>query len=190
MIRSDDPIQILSTPHQGAKINMASTVYVNCEDSPEYGRQMDSNPKLPGAKRKSESEKSSRGSKISRKWSAEEINDLIDEFEKHPCLWDVFNCDYHDKTRRQQALKEIEDEIGISAEEIKNKIVGLRTQLGREMDARAWFLVLSSSQSSYYFTKVWVLLLTQCWNRLNGLRTTVFVSNICPTSFQLLLNAC
>ena len=112
---------------------MASTVYVNCEDFPEDGRQMESNPKLPGAKRKSESEKSSRASEISRKWSAEEINDLIDEFEKHPCLWDVFNREYHDKTRRQQALKEIEDEIGIRAEEIRNKIASLRTQLGREI---------------------------------------------------------
>ena len=118
--------------HQAAKVNMTSAVYVNCEDSPEDGRQMESNPKLPGAKRKSESEKSSRASKISRKWSAKEIN------EKHPYLWDVFNRDYHDKTRRQQALKEIEDEIGISAEEIKNKIAGLRTQLGREMEKRAW----------------------------------------------------
>ena len=106
---------------------MASTVYVNCEGSPKDGRQVESNPKLP------ESEKSSRASKISRKWSAREINDLIDEFEKHPCLWDVFNRDYHAKTRRQQTLKEIEDEIGISPEEIKNKIAGLRTQLGREM---------------------------------------------------------
>lgn len=51
-------------------------------------------------------------------WSAKEINDLIDDFEKHPCLWDVSNDDYHVKTQRQKALKEIEDEIGISAEEI------------------------------------------------------------------------
>lgn len=70
-------------------------------------------------KQKSESEKSSTASKISRvEWSAEEINDLIDDFEKHPCLWDVSNDDYHVTMRRRKALKEIEDEIGISAEEI------------------------------------------------------------------------
>ena len=40
-----------------------------------------------------------------------EINNLIDEFEKRPCLWDIANPDYHDKTRRQQALQE--DEMGI-----------------------------------------------------------------------------
>ena len=171
--------------HQAAKVNMVSTVYINCEDSPEDGRQMESNPKLPRAKRKSASEKSSRASKISRKWSAEEINDLIDEFEKHPCLCDVFNHNYHDKTRRQQASKEIGDEIGISAEEIKNNIASLRTQLGREMEERAWLLVLSSSQSN--FTKVWVLLLAQCWNHLNSLRTTLFLR---PTFVQHPFNFC
>lgn len=70
---------------------------------------------------RSESEKNSTASKklISRvEWSAEEINDLIDDFEKHPCLWDVSNDDYHVTMRRRKALKEIEDEIGISAEEI------------------------------------------------------------------------
>ena len=30
-----------------------------------------------------------------RKWSNQEMEKLIEEYEKNPCLWDVFTEDYH-----------------------------------------------------------------------------------------------
>ena len=57
------------------------------------------------------------------------------------------------------------------------------------LDERDWFLVLSSSQSN--FAKVLAPLLAQCWNRLNGFRTTLFcASNIWPTFVQQKLVKC
>ena len=55
----------------------------------------------------------------------------------------------------------------------------------RSLSRREWFLVLSSSQSNY--TKVLVLLLAQYCNRLNGLRTTLFLR---PTFAQHPFNFC
>eukprot|EP00112_Aurelia_sp_Birch-Aquarium-sp1_P024659 Seg788.15 transcript_id=Seg788.15/GoldUCD/mRNA.D3Y31 product="hypothetical protein" protein_id=Seg788.15/GoldUCD/D3Y31 len=53
--------------------------------------------------------------------------------EERPCLWDV-NCkDYKSRDERNKALNEIEDVIGIPPNEIKTKIISLRSQLGREM---------------------------------------------------------
>ena len=69
----------------------------------------------------------------SRKWSEEELDELIDLLEERVCLWDVFNKEYHNRDRRDRALKEIEEKLGISAGEIKTKIAGLRAQLGREL---------------------------------------------------------
>ena len=71
---------------------MASIVYPSCEDFPEDGSQTKSKPESPNKKRKL-GEKSCRASKVSIKWRTEEKNDLIDEFEKRPFLWDVFNSD-------------------------------------------------------------------------------------------------
>ena len=53
--------------------------------------------------------------------------------EERTCLWDVFDKSYHDKDKRAKALTEMEEEIGISVANIKNKILILRSQLGREM---------------------------------------------------------
>ena len=59
------------------------------------------------------------------------------------------------------------------------------------LDERDWFLVLSSSQSN--FAKVLFLLLAQCWNRFNGLRTTFCVQhlpNIRSTFIERMLVKC
>ena len=53
--------------------------------------------------------------------------------EERLCLWDVNNKDYKSRDKRNEALNEIEDVIGIPPSEIKTKIISLRSQLGREM---------------------------------------------------------
>ena len=60
---------------------------------------------------------------------------LIDQYEKHSCLWNVFDKQYHDREKWQQVYKELEEVLGISAAEMKNKIAGLRSQLGQKIRA-------------------------------------------------------
>ena len=68
-----------------------------------------------------------------RKWTSEEITHLIECLENYPCLWDVFDKAYHMKDKREKALSEMSNQIEIEVMEIKTKINGLRTQLGREL---------------------------------------------------------
>ena len=68
-----------------------------------------------------------------RRWSDEETDRLIDLLEGNRCLWDVFCADYHLKDKRERAYSSIEEELNISVSDIRNKIVGLRSQLAREL---------------------------------------------------------
>ena len=68
-----------------------------------------------------------------RRWSDEETDRLIDLLEGNRCLWDVFCADYHLKDKRERAYSSIEEELNISVSDIRNKIVGLRFQLAREL---------------------------------------------------------
>lgn len=72
-----------------------------------------------------------------RKWSEKEIDQLIDMLGERVCLWDVFNSDYHNRDKKERALKEIEESIGIKVAKI-NKITGLRAQLGRELSKSSY----------------------------------------------------
>ena len=67
------------------------------------------------------------------KWKSGEIETLIDELEKQSCLWDVFGKDYHNREKREVAYTELEDILKHTKQDIKAKIAGLRTQLGREI---------------------------------------------------------
>ena len=53
--------------------------------------------------------------------------------EERPCLWDVFCKEYRVREKRQRAYEEIENELEIDLNDIKTKIVGLRSQVGREL---------------------------------------------------------
>ena len=68
-----------------------------------------------------------------KKWTNEETCMLIDLFEERPCLWDVFDKNYHMRDKRDMAFKEIEAKIDFSVAEIKAKISKLRSQLVREI---------------------------------------------------------
>lgn len=67
------------------------------------------------------------------KWKSGEIDTLIDELEKRSCLWDVFDKDYHNRKKREVTYTELEDILKHTKKDIKTKIAGLRTQLGREI---------------------------------------------------------
>ena len=67
------------------------------------------------------------------KWKSGKIEMLIDELEKQSCLWGVFSKDYHNRETREVAYTELEDLLNHSKQDIKAKIVGLRTQLGHEI---------------------------------------------------------
>ena len=66
----------------------------------------------------------------SRRWCDAEVDRLIELLEERPCLWDVFCKEYHVREKREQAYEEIENELEIDLNDIKTKIVGLRSQLG------------------------------------------------------------
>ena len=67
-----------------------------------------------------------------RKWSEDELDELIDMLEERVCLWDVFAKEYQNRNKREKAFEEME-QLQISTGEIKTKIAGLRAQLGREL---------------------------------------------------------
>ena len=73
------------------------------------------------------------GEKVSNKkidkektrWNVKNTNTLIDMIEERPCLWDVSKAEYKSRDERVRALNEIEDVLGIPANEIKNKITSV-----------------------------------------------------------------
>ena len=66
---------------------------------------------------------------------------MIDELEKRHCLWDVFEKEYHNRERREAAYTELQEILKFSKNQIKSKMAGLRTQLGREVaKTNAWKL--------------------------------------------------
>ena len=97
-----------------------------------------------------------------KKWSNEETAHLIDMLEERTCLWDVFDKSYHDKDKRAKALTEMEEEIGISVANIKNKILILRSQLGREMTKIA--KTKSGQGADELYKPTWIF-----WDRLQFL---------------------
>ena len=69
----------------------------------------------------------------SRRWCDAEVDRLIELLEERPCLWDVFCKEYHVREKRERAYEEIENKLEIDLNDIKTKIVGLRSQLRREL---------------------------------------------------------
>ena len=75
-------------------------------------------------------EKSSGGRQKKREWTSDDIERLIDELEKRSCLWDIFDKEYHNHEKRGVDYTELEDILKHTKQDLKMKIVGLRTQLG------------------------------------------------------------
>ena len=88
------------------------------------------------------------------KWKSGEIETRIDELEKQSCLWGVFGKDYHNREKREVAYTELEDLLDHSKQDIKAKIAGLRTQLGREIaKTNSW---KSGQATSEKYKSTWV----------------------------------
>ena len=66
-------------------------------------------------------------------WTVDKVNLLIDLLEERTCLWDIFSQTYQDREKKQIAYNDIGDELDISIQEVKTKVMNLRTQLGREL---------------------------------------------------------
>lgn len=62
-------------------------------------------------------------------WSKESTRQLIPLWESHECLWNVRSVDYKNKVKRANALSEIAEACGKTAEDVKNKIHSLRSQM-------------------------------------------------------------
>ena len=79
---------------------------------------------------------------------------LIEELEKQSCLWGVFSKDYHNRETREVAYTELKDLLNHSKQDIKAKIAGLRTQLGRKIaKTNSW---KSGQATSEKYKSTWV----------------------------------
>ena len=56
--------------------------------------------------------KSKNASKCTKRWSDQEVEQLIDLLEENFCLWDVSNIDYYLRKKRERAYKQIEEKFG------------------------------------------------------------------------------
>ena len=79
-------------------------------------------------KRKSKATVENGRSRKSRRWCDAEVDRLIELLEERPSLWDVFCKEYHVREKRERAYEESENELEIDLNDIKTKIVGLRSQ--------------------------------------------------------------
>ena len=68
-----------------------------------------------------------------RKWTEEEVENLIDQYEAEPCLWDIFCNHYSKRDVKEKTISEIAENIGVTVAEIKQKWTSLRAQFGREL---------------------------------------------------------
>ena len=92
--------------------------------------------------------------KKKKKSKSDEIETLIDELEKRSCLWDIFDKEYHNREKRDIAYTELEDILKHTKQDIKTKIAGLRTQLGREIsETNCW---KSEQATSEKYKSTWV----------------------------------
>ena len=98
---------------------------LNNEKQPEEG--------LPVAGQSKSKGKSKTNDVEAKKWTNEETCHLIELLEEDPCLWDVYDKNYHMRDKRDQAYKDIETQLGVSVAAVNAKIVNLRSQLGREI---------------------------------------------------------
>ena len=67
------------------------------------------------------------------KWTNQLVTQLIDLLEERPCLWNVCDKNYHMRGMRDLALTEISQNLKVQKDEVKAKILTLRSQLGREI---------------------------------------------------------
>lgn len=65
-------------------------------------------------------------------WSKQMTRKVIEMLEAAPPLWDVSSADYKDKIKRDNCLKIIATSMNLPSNEVKSKILKLRTQFSNE----------------------------------------------------------
>lgn len=66
-------------------------------------------------------------------WSREKINQLIELYKKHECLWNHWHEAYKNKDKRNRAIEDICNKLQIPKFEFGKKIHNLRNQFNTEM---------------------------------------------------------
>ena len=70
---------------------------------------------------------------LKRSWTDVEVVFLIDLYEGHPCLWNVYSKSYHKRELKEKSLAEISETLDVSMNEIKAKWNSLRAYYGKEL---------------------------------------------------------
>ncbi|KAK7874130.1 hypothetical protein R5R35_004673 [Gryllus longicercus] len=85
-----------------------------------------------GASQSSETNEKTKRYRKTSTWSKTEVQVLIQESEKRPCLWDTSRTDYRDRNIRTKNIQEIALVLNKEVEDINNKWQNLRNQFGAE----------------------------------------------------------
>lgn len=74
-------------------------------------------------------------SKMAQKktWSKDETFALITEWESYPELWDIKSINYRNRSKKQNALRELAKKFETVESEISRKLHNLRTQFHQEI---------------------------------------------------------
>ena len=67
-------------------------------------------------------------------WTDQDVQKLIDLVEERYVLWDTTHKEYHDRSKKSEALEDIADQLGINQNAVLSKWRNLRGQFGREVN--------------------------------------------------------
>lgn len=70
--------------------------------------------------------------KVTKKWTDNEVQKLIELYEFRPDLWDPSRPKYMDRNQKESLVSEVAKELNTTTEEVKSKFHSLRTQFNRE----------------------------------------------------------
>lgn len=63
---------------------------------------------------------------MAEKWQPPIVLKCLEEYYRHPCLWDVSSTEYKNKDKRQAALDEMASILKVTPEILKTKIHSIR----------------------------------------------------------------
>ena len=74
-----------------------------------------------------------KASKKVQRWSKKMTKDFIVDLQSHDCLWDVSQSSFSDRDEREKAVRHLANKYKSTTDEIKKKILSLKSQLSREL---------------------------------------------------------
>ncbi|MCG8432299.1 MAG: MADF domain-containing protein [Candidatus Omnitrophica bacterium] len=66
-------------------------------------------------------------------WTQEATFQLINEYQNHPCLWEVASVDYKNRILKAQAWNAVAEKVDRGVEEVQRKVHNLRNQFSSEL---------------------------------------------------------